>query len=381
MWRGMRGLMPRKTRNNTEFIFHTGTQRHGDTVFPCSSVPSVAKHMHPIQIQWHITERCNLRCTHCYQHSFDSTDPPLEMLQAILQRFLEAARTFKKPIRITLTGGEPFLRVDFFDLLDEIATHRQLFRIAILTNGMLIDQQTARRLARMGPDYVQVSLDGMKETHETLRGQGSFNPAIEGIRQLVRAGVRTLISFTASRRNAADFPAVAKLSAELGVHRIWADRWIPNCPEQQEFSLSPEETQMFFESMQTVRQSLRGGVARRICGGTEVAMHRALQFLVGGGTMYHCTAGRSLVAVLPDGTLLPCRRLPIPVGNLMEQSLVELYQSSELFRQLRETSCSESSSCHRCVFAEGCGGGLRCLAFAMTGDPFSGDPGCWMVKR
>jgi len=340
---------------------------------------------HPshFQIQWHITDRCNLRCEHCYQHSFDGTDPPLKMLLTILQRFIEAVNTFKTPARITLTGGEPFLRSDFFDLLDEIAKHRRLFRFAILTNGMLIVQQTARRLARMKPDYVQVSLDGMKETHEALRGQGSFAPAIEGIRQLVRAGVRTLISFTASRRNVTDFPAVAKLGAELGVHRIWADRLIPNSPEQQNLSLSPEETWAFFETMQAARQSLQVGFIRRICGciSTEVMMHRALQFLVGGGTMYRCTAGRSLVAVLPDGTLLPCRRLPIPVGNLMEQSLVELYQSSELLRQLREPGVAETSRCFSCVFSEGCGGGLRCLAFAMTGDPFSGDPGCWTANQ
>ena len=349
------------------------------------------------QMQWHITERCNLRCKHCYQHSWHKADPPFVTLQFLLQRLIEAVEAFSReqrhamPARITLTGGEPFLRPDFFDLLGEIVRHRKLVRWAILTNGTLIDRGTARQLARWKPDYVQVSLDGMKETHEELRGQGSFDPAVEGVRQLVRAGVRTLISFTASRRNVDDFPAVARLGAELGVHRVWADRLIPTTPEQYGLSLTPEETRAFFETMLETRQSLQCGFFRRIgttifggiFGGkrpVEIAMHRALQFLVGGGAMYRCSAGRSLVAILPDGTVLPCRRLPIPVGNLLETPLVELWRSSELLQGLRDSDSPASSQCSQCVFSQGCHGGLRCLAYATTGDPFSRDPGCWLCK-
>ena len=352
---------------------------------------------HHFQVQWHITERCNLRCGHCYQNSFERADPPLDVLRSILQQIVEAVDIFSRerqrkiPARITLTGGEPFLHSDFFELLDAVAKLRR-FRWAILTNGTLIDRQMVLRLKRYKPDYVQVSLDGTKQTHETLRGQGSFEPAVEGIRQLVRAGSRTIISFTASRLNVADFPAVAQLGAELGVQRVWADRLIPNSHEQQGLSLSPEETRSFFETMRELRQSLReslwGSFLRRASrmllgthGCTEVAMNRALQFLIGGGEIYRCPAGRSLVAVLPDGTLVPCRRLPIPVGNLLDTPLIELYRSSELFRQLRNPRLPESSRCSSCPFSEGCNGGLRCLAHSLTGSPFSGDPGCWIVEQ
>ncbi|MDR0705610.1 MAG: radical SAM protein, partial [Planctomycetaceae bacterium] len=346
------------------------------------------------QIQWHLTERCNLRCSHCYQNSYNNPDLPLKSLRIILKQFVETIETFNKerqykiPAGITLTGGEPFLRTDFFELLEEVITFRKLFRFAILTNGTFIDNTIAKRLRKLKPDYVQVSLDGTKETHETVRGRGSFEPAVEGIRQLVQAGIRTLISFTAGRYNVTDFPAVAQLGVELGVDRIWTDRFIPTTPEQQDASLSPEETKTFFETIRRVRQSLRKSflyrfipqfMIRQSC--TEISMNRALQFLVGGGTMYHCSAGDSLVAVLPDGTLLPCRRLPIPVGNLLENPLLELYRSSNLFQSLRTSRFNESSSCYRCPFSEGCGGGLRCLAYAITNDSLSGDPACWLRKN
>jgi radical SAM protein with 4Fe4S-binding SPASM domain len=345
------------------------------------------------QMQWHLTEHCNLRCSHCYQNSYENPDLPLSLLRIILKQFVEIVETFNKerqykiPARITLTGGEPFLRTDFFDLLEEIIRFRKLFRFAILTNGTLIDRVVAKRLRKLKPDSVQVSLDGMLETHEAIRGCGSFEPTVEGICQLVQAGIPTLISFTASRTNISDFPAVAKLGMELGVRRVWTDRLIPVTPEQKNLALSPEETKMFFETIKNTRQSLRKNfpyrfLSRFITGQpcTEISMNRALQFLVGGGRMYHCSAGFSLVAVLADGTLLPCRRLPIPAGNLMKNSLLELYSSSDLFQYLRTSHFNESSFCYRCPFLEGCGGGLRCLAYAMTNDPFSGDLGCWLRK-
>ena len=344
------------------------------------------------QMQWHITEHCNLRCSHCYQNTYEQADLPFDSLVQIFRQFVDTVETFRResgrniPARITLTGGEPFLRSDFFELLEIVASHRKQLRFAILTNGTMIDRDTAKRIACFKPDYVQVSIDGLRETHDTLRAPGSFDLATEGIRRLVEQHVCTIVSFTTSRRNAVEFPAVARWAAQLGVQRIWADRLIPTTPEQHRDVLSPEETREFFEQMHAVRTVLQtqtyAGWFKRIFlqyisrrgSVTEVAMHRALQFLVGGGIIYRCSAGDSLVAVLPDGTLLPCRRMPIPVGNVLQRPLVELYHRSEILRRLRENRCPKE--CAGCIYAEHCGGGLRCLAHAMTGNSLMPDPGC-----
>ena len=105
-------------------------------------------------------------------------------------------------------------------------------------------------------------------------------------------------------------------------------------------------------------------------------MHRALQFLVGGGRPYHCLAGDRLVTVLPNGDLYPCRRMPICVGNVMETPLIDLYYESSLFKALRNKD-RISAGCETCPFWKECRGGLRCLSYAVTGDPFNADPGCW----
>ena len=109
-------------------------------------------------------------------------------------------------------------------------------------------------------------------------------------------------------------------------------------------------------------------------------MHRALQFLVGGGRPYRCTAGDSLITVQPNGDVVPCRRMPLRVGNLLETPLAELYERSPLLRALRDPDRA-SRGCERCAFARLCGGGLRCLSAAVHGDPFVADPGCWLARN
>ena len=127
-------------------------------------------------------------------------------------------------------------------------------------------------------------------------------------------------------------------------------------------------------------QEARQESARHWLSRTEVTMHRALQFLVGGGQPYHCTAGDSLITVQPNGDVYPCRRLPIRVGNLLETPMAELYYSSDLLCALRDRNCV-SHGCEACYFARLCRGGLKCLSYATANDAFVADPGCWLADR
>ncbi len=340
-----------------------------------------------LTLQWHVTERCNLRCSHCYQDAgagveldFDGLMDVLGQYESLLGEWRASARPGEPTLRghITVTGGEPFIRHDFLDLLDAFAAREASFSFAILTNGTLIDDAMARRLRALGPTFVQVSIDGLRTTHDEIRGPGSYENAVSAIRHLVRHRIRTLISFTAQRGNFREFGEVAKLARKLKVSRIWADRPIP-CGAGEELrglALTPDETREFFEAMHGARTR----ATRRWFGGTDVAMHRALQFLVAGGKPYRCRAGDSLVTIQPDGTLFPCRRMPISVGNVTETPLARLYHESELFGRLRDAS-RIADGCENCTYAQWCRGGLKCLSYATTGDPFAPDPGCWLAAN
>lgn len=329
--------------------------------------------------QWHITERCNLRCAHCYQEGKEAPESSFEELEVAFAEILRFMAEHRKAVghksraSITVTGGEPFVHPRFFDLLDILRAKG--FPVAVLTNGWFVDRSAAKALKKLDVQFVQISIEGTRETHDAIRGRGSYGKAIDALAELKREGVPAYVSFTAHRQNSGEFHGVAEAASKLGVERVWSDRLIPlgQGAEMEDLLMSPSDTRRFVELMSRSRTALKRTK-------TEVAMHRALQFAGCGSTPYFCKAGDSLLTLLPGGELVPCRRMPIPVGNFLKQGLWELYNSSPVLESLRD-SRNLNEGCKRCFYSKLCKGGLKCLAYALTGDPWSGDPGCWMRKH
>jgi radical SAM protein with 4Fe4S-binding SPASM domain len=303
------------------------------------------------------------------------------MIMDILCQYMELLKSWKGGARsfghITVSGGEPFLREDFFEILDVFRSRKKDFSFSILTNGSLIDREVAGRLSSLGPRFVQLSLEGKEATHDSIRGEGSYAKTVEAIRHLKKEGLRVLVSFTAHRANYREFGAVASIGRGLKVDRVWADRLIPSGvgSQMRYHALTPMETREFLEIMKRSRRSILDLFNR-----TEIPMQRALQFLFSGERPYRCTAGDSLMTVQSNGDLVPCRRLPIAAGNLTEVSLADLYNNSEIFKRLRDRSRA-SEGCEGCLYSALCAGGLKCLSYAMTGSPFKADPGCWIRSQ
>jgi radical SAM protein with 4Fe4S-binding SPASM domain len=339
-------------------------------------------HRGRLVLQWHITDRCNLCCAHCYQEDHPARELPFQDLLKILEQFKELIDQLGDgevpPVRghINVSGGEPFVRKDFLDLLETFAANRDWLSFGILTNGTFIDETMAQRLRQLKPAFVQVSIEGTRVTNDNIRGRGALERTVSALKHLVREHIPSVISFTAHRGNFREFTEVALLGSELGVKRVWADRLIPlgSGESLKEQMLSPDETREFFNIMYRAHNEAMRKFSR-----TEISMHRALQFLVGGGHPYHCGAGETLITVLPNGDLYPCRRMPIRVGNLMETPLTELYFTCDLFCSLRNPN-NISDECRDCIFSSKCRGGLKCLSYAVTGDPFKADPGCWRSR-
>jgi len=335
-----------------------------------------------MMLQCQMTERCNQHCSHCYQDDIPIRELGLDAWLGLLGQFRELLQAMGHSAgvdsargHLTVSGGEPFVRADTLDFLESAAAMRPRLSLAVLTNGSLVDDAVARRLRRLNLRFVQVSLDGTPATHDRMRGPGNHQQTVAAIRRLRRCGIAVVISFTASRDNYCEFADVASLAARLGAVRVWADRQLPMGRGATTRTLLPDEAQAFFRMMGAARKRARSHLWRR----TEVPMHRALQFLEG-GRRYRCTAGRSLLAVQPDGTVYPCRRLPIPVGNFTEASLVGIYRQNQVLSELRDES-RVPSGCADCGHLPKCRGGLRCLAWAQMGQLWEADPGCWLAAR
>jgi MoaA/NifB/PqqE/SkfB family radical SAM enzyme len=224
---------------------------------------------------------------------------------------------------INVTGGEPFMRKDLFDFFEVLSSQRKTFNFALLTNGSFISKDIAEMLKNLKPSFVQVSIDGGDETHDNIRGRGNHSTVIQAINNLRHAGIKTLISFTAHKGNFREFESVAELGRKLGVSNIWTDRFIPagTRSTMADNVLSKEETHGFFSIVMKAKQKIEGKWRHQ----TTISMNRALQFILGDGEPYRCSAGENLLTIGTDGSLYPCRRMPVSIGNVTSTDLSCLY--------------------------------------------------------
>jgi len=331
-------------------------------------------------LQWHITERCNRSCLHCYQETatdkeleFDSLLNIIEQWKELLLKCSPSRQNYFTHGHINVTGGEPFCRRDFFKLLEVFHENRQFFTYAVLTNGSLITRETAKHLKKLGPEFVQVSVEGDRATHDSIRGRGSFEETVSAIKNLASEKVKIYLSFTAHRDNYLSFRHVARLARRYNIKKVWADRFVPfgQGAAMKDCTLDPQKTVDFIRIMDRER---RRYILNHFSG-TEISMNRSLQFFAPGNKPYRCSAGDTVLTVMHDGTLYPCRRLPIPAGNVMETSLADLYFNSDLLKILREPVAA-TKGCEACSCLPYCRGGARCIAYAVTGNMFNADPGC-----
>lgn len=318
-------------------------------------------------IQWHITHACNLRCRHCYQEAY-SKDLDVEDLENIFSQVQNYLRENNYIGHINFTGGEPLVSKHLWQLLDRCEKNNITF--GILTNGTLMDTFTVEKLSQYKKlSFIQVSIDGVKATHDSIRGEGSFEKTMGGIKRLKKAKIQTMVSFTCSKSNHKELKDVIRLCEKAGVDRFWSDRLIPMGSNTLDI-VSTEEYRDYMKIL--------GDEARRAKKlpwiRTRVHTNRALQFLCGCGDMYECSAGKNLLTILADGTLLPCRRLPLELGNLVTDELENIIKNSEIIQELRADNIAEE--CKKCLMASKCKGGAKCLTYAVTGGFVGKDVNC-----
>ena len=316
-------------------------------------------------MQWHITHRCNLRCTHCYQEDYSAFGTRFDLLR-VLEQFDELLGFYQMRGHINITGGEPLLHPDLFFLLNEVRKRGWTF--GVLTNGTLIDRYLARRLSSYHPSFVQISLDGLKKTHDKIRGEGNSDRAIDGICHLKSYEIPVMVSFTAQRENRGELDKLSRVCKKIGVDKLWFDRVvIPAADDTNGLTLSADEYDRLLHS------------AARINRHGRVHCDRALQFLYAKNKrIYRCSAGDRLLIVQADGSVMPCRRIPLIADNIKDHTLLQIYRDNPLFCDIRQTPLPEA--CGDCRYAQSCHGGAKCIAYAKTNRYDIPDPDCPLLR-
>ncbi len=321
-------------------------------------------------LQWHLSEVCNLKCLHCYQEKHKPIALSYSQLLNILNQYRELLKRLKVKGHINLTGGEPLCSPYFFKILDEFKKDKELYSFSILTNGTLITDEIAKKISEYNPEYVQVSLEGGKKTNDYIRGKNVYKKVANAIKYLKKYNVFVSISFTATRINYKEFPDVVRYAEKYGVDNVWSDRFIPLSKDSEiNLQMSKEETNKYLKIMENERIRLRLKKSK-----TNVAMYRALQFQMTNDYPYTCTAGKSLLTVMENGDLVPCRRMPIVVGNLLNNNMYDLYKNSKILKELQKDTTPDD--CKNCEHSKKCSGGLKCLTYSIYKDLNHKDVGC-----
>lgn len=321
-------------------------------------------------VQWHIGEMCNLRCLHCYQEDHKPVQLSYEQLYDILEQYRQLLQKLNVRGHINLTGGEPLCSPHFYKLLEEFKKDSELYSFSILTNGTLITEEVAKKISSYNPEYVQVSLEGGRKTNDYIRGKGVYSKVAKAVKYLKKYGIYTSISFTATKLNYKEFPKVVRFARRHKVDNVWSDRYIPLGDDKElDLQMTREETSEYLQIMAEERRWLKMKKSK-----TNVAMYRALQFQMTNDYAYRCTAGDSLLTVMENGDLVPCRRMPIVVGNLLTENMYDLYENSDILKSLREDTTPDD--CKACEHSHFCKGGLKCLTYALYGDLNHKDVGC-----
>ena len=327
-------------------------------------------------IQWHITNLCNLRCRHCYQEDFSkSNDLDWSGLKKISDNIQQANEKWDKSVCIHLTGGEPLLRPELFLLLEDLDQKPVVEELGMITNGLLIDQDLMRRLSGFSKlKKIKVSLDGGDaETNDSIRQKGTFNRVMQNL-SLIKKEERfeIIFMFTVMKRNFRSLPSLIRLSQDLGVDGLIIERFIPLGRGRESLNevLGKEEWKEMirmlsdFVSTEEEQQSFLPYQA------FQINFHGEEPELLGAP----CVIGVDGLCIMPEGNVFPCRRFPVSIGNLLNNSLEEIWERSEILELLRRKE-SLKGRCGECEIKD-CRG-CRSLALALTGDYLEEDPHCW----
>ncbi len=326
-------------------------------------------------LQWHITERCNLSCRHCYQDNVSmKKELKTEELTKILKDFIRQIGIWglpKEAVRISLTGGEPFVRKDFFQLLQKCYRDRDKFSYGILSNGMFINEETVRKLKKLEVDYVQVSIEGMEKVNDSIRGRGTFKKIIEAVKTLKKENIETSLSMTISKVNLKDVPQVISLAKDLGTP-LYIRRLTPlgRGKMMGMFNLTPNDVRMLWSRLLKAREVFWPQIG---LGCEDGMLTQDFPWYRAGD----CSAGYLSFTILANGDVWPCRRLPIFAGNLIKEPFGIIYNSKS-FRELRNLR-NINDVCSLCPTYKKCHGGAKCMAFSYFQDASAPDPHCWRL--
>lgn len=334
---------------------------------------------------WELTAACNLHCVHC-RSSSEIFAPVGKFTLEKSKKMLDDIASFASPV-IVLSGGEPLMRKDVFDIA---AYGTKLgMRMAMATNGLLVTDEICEQIKSSGIRIVSMSLDGPNaDVHDDFRGAiGAFEGVTRAAALFNKYGIKFIINSSFTKRNQAMIAETFRKAKEMGAHAWYMFLIVPTGRGEDIMSelVSKEDYEEILNWHYKMERDEEEILVRPTCAPQyyriwhensknegKDAQRRSLSFSTGGGK--GCIAAQSICFVNSAGDVLPCSYFPMAAGNVFEESFKNIWDNSKLFADLRNFRGYEGK-CGVCKYLKVCGG-CRARSYAVTGSYLAEEPFC-----
>ena len=329
-------------------------------------------------ISWNLTKRCNLNCDHCYldaefRGGIRTDELNTEQCFSVVDQIAEV----NPNAFLILTGGEPLLRPDIYDIIRYAADKK--FMVVLGTNGTMINHENARKIKEAGAHGVGISIDSMvAEKHDKFRGvQGAWGNSTTAFDILNEVGVDFLIQMSVSDMNYKEIPDVVAFAEEKGAIAFNLYFLICTGRGQGNTDISNEAYEQAMKLLYDQQVKYAG---RLMINSKCAPQYKRVVYENDPDSVYQrtysggCPAATHYSRITPEGNLTPCPFIEESVGNLKTDSFKDLWYNSKLMRELRNRKGLEGK-CGTCEFSSMCSG-CRARAFAETGNYMAEDPSC-----
>ncbi len=363
-------------------------------------------------VSWNLTQRCNLECAHCYMSAFAGADTRGELSTEECRRVIDEIARVNPNVFLILTGGEPLLRKDVFEIAAYAAD--KPFTVVLGTNGLLLREREAKRMRASGLLGASISLDSTdRRRHDLFRHlPGAWDGAVRATRVMRDEGLDFSLHMSVTDWNLDEIPAMIDLARELGARVLNFFFLVRTGRGQSLTDISPAQYERILTYLARVQGVGDGppsfvqrmlGLATPRSGPSAAAFEdpwstpvgRAGDLLIRAKCAPHfrriiyemnpaspllrnyahgsCPAGKYYCRITPEADVTPCPYMPVSAGNLRQTSFADLWRSAPVLTALRDSRLG--GRCGACEFSKICGG-CRCRAYATHGDYLAEDPAC-----
>jgi radical SAM/SPASM domain protein of ACGX system len=331
--------------------------------------------------QWHITDSCDQRCQHCYIFSENIHFKVKEMswteIESVFNNCLDMCEKANRIPYFYITGGDPILHSRFWDLMELFKANKISF--TILGNPFHLTDEVCHRLKECGCERYQLSIDGLRDTHDAMRKKGSFDTTLEKIPVLKKAGIRCAVMTTVSGTNAHEMAGIIDTVVEHKADIFAFGRYCPTSSEKSTH-LTPEQYKEVLETCwQKFKQYKDSGT------NFNLKDHLWTLFLYEKGifqipegldddVIYEgCNCANCHLTILPKGEVYACRRMESNVGNVFDEKLFDIFTGDKMEYYRDYDKFEKCSKCELKRFCRGC----PAVTFGYTGNFYAPDPQCW----